>query len=275
MPGRAKPPPPLPTVAKGTAPQAPKHNPFLDRESSRDVDADWLSSEVSAEASLAPPAPEAPREPTPIPHVAEPLEPQPIEPPPPPPRIEPPTAPVPIARVEQTESPSVPPPEAKRSRVKAIAFVLFAGIALVGGGLAYQRQTARSPKVDRASPPSSADTTASAEPPKAIVEAVPPPTSTASTAETPPSASAPKKPAAGAAGAGAGPAPALSADPSKTGIVDSTPLPPGRKIVVDGRLVGTSPGRVVVRCGSHRFQIGDLPPETLDLPCGGEITFSD
>ena len=75
MPGRAKPPPPLPTVAKGTAPQAPKHNPFLDRESSRDVDADWLSSEVSAEASLAPPAPEAPREPTPIPHVAEPLEP--------------------------------------------------------------------------------------------------------------------------------------------------------------------------------------------------------
>ncbi len=267
MPGRAKPPPPVPTAAKGAAPLAPKVNPFLERESIRDLDAGWLSPEESAEPPLAPPAPEAPREPTPIPpEIAAPPAPPEIAAPPPPP--------VPIARVEQTERASLPPPAAKRSRVKSIAFALFAIIAVVGGGLAYQRRTARSPKVDLAASRSSADTTASAEPPKSTAEAVPPPTSTA---EPPPSASAPKKPAAGAgaAGAGAWVAAALSADPSKTGIVDTTSLPPGRKIVVDGRLVGTSPGRVVVRCGSHRFQIGDLPSETLDLPCGGELSFTD
>ncbi len=276
VPGRVKPPPPVPTAAKGTAPLAPKVNPFLERESIRDLDAGWLSAEESAEPPLPPPAPEAPPEPTPIPQVAALPEPPRIEPPDePPPIAAPPPRPVPIARVEEIERASVPPPEAKRSRVKVIAFVLFAGIALVGGGLAYQRETARSPKVGPTAPQSSANaSTASAEPLKSVVEAVPPPTSNP---EPPPSASAPKKPAAvpGAAGAGAGVAPALSGDPSKTGIVDSTPLPPGRKIVVDGRLVGTSPGRVVVRCGSHRFQIGELPPETLDLPCGGELTFSD
>ena len=121
-------------------------------------------------------------------------------------------------------------------------------------------------------PQTSATETASAEPPKATAEAVPPPTSNP---ETPPSASAPKKPVAAAGAGGGGVAPALSADPEKTGIVDTTALPAGRKIIVDGRLVGTSPRRVVVRCGSHRFQIGDQPPETIDLPCGGEVNFTE
>ncbi len=267
-PARAKGPPPVP-AAKGTAPLAPKANPFLERESIRDLDAGWLSPEESAEPVLAKPAPEAPPEPTPIPQVAEP--PAPPAPQAPTAVAAPPPAPVAIARVEATEQAKLSLREPKRSRVKVIAFVLFAGIALVVGGLAYQRRGA--PKVPPTAPQSSADTIASAAPPKAIVEAVPPPTSTA---EAPPSASAPKKPAAAAGAAGGGaPVAALSADPSKTGIVDTSALPAGRKIVVDGRLVGTSPHRVVVRCGSHRFQIGDLPTETIDLPCGGELTFSD
>jgi hypothetical protein len=188
--------------------------------------------------------------------------------------------PAPIARVERTENAPVAPgetrassPVPKRSRAKGIAFVLLSVIVLVGGGLAYRRGTARSPQVERAAAPSSAEEPASAEAPTSTAVPVPPPTFTA---ETPPSASAAKKPAAGAgAGAGSAAAAAPSADPSKTGIIDTTPLPAGRTIVVDGRMLGTSPRRFVVRCGVHRFQIGDLPPETLELPCGGEITFSD
>jgi hypothetical protein len=149
-----------------------------------------------------------------------------------------------------------------------LAFVLLPAL-LVGGGFAYRAQmNARVSRMEPATPETSAEATGPVEPPVPAAEPPPPPTHTA---EPPPSASAPKKPAAGAAGATA----ALSADPSKTGILDTTPLPAGRKIVVDGRVVGTSPRRVVVRCGVHRIQIGDLPPESLELPCGGEITFSD
>jgi hypothetical protein len=149
--------------------------------------------------------------------------------------------------------------------------VLLSALILVGGGFFYQAQmNARSAKVER-SAQSSADTTEHVEPPPVLTaEPLPPATHTA---ETPPSASAPKKPAPGTGAAGA--AAAVSADPSKTGILDTTSLPAGRRIVVDGSVVGTSPRRVVVRCGVHRIQIGDLPPESLQLPCGGEISFTD
>ncbi len=153
-----------------------------------------------------------------------------------------------------------------------LAFVLVPVLILVGGGLAYQAQrNARSSKIEQPAPQSSGDATGRVEPlPALTAEPAPPATYTA---ESPPSASPPKKPASGAAAAGA--AAAVSADPSKTGILDTTSLPAGRKIVVDGRVVGTSPRRVPVRCGTHRIQIGDLPPESLELPCGGEINFTE
>jgi hypothetical protein len=182
-----------------------------------------------------------------------------------------------IAQVEQTKPATAAPSESsaepvrKKSRGKGIAFVLLSVMVLAGAGVAYQRGLiGRSQKVERAAPSSSADETASVEAPKPIVEAVAPATFAAP--QPPPSASAPKKTA---AGAGGGAAAALPADPSKTGTIDTTPLPAGRKIIVDGRMIGTSPRKFVVRCGSHRFQIGDQAPETLDLPCGGEISFSD
>ena len=207
-------------------------------------------------------------------------------------------SPPPIAKVERTEPTPVAPgdaepagprsagePEAtpasspprKRSRAKVLAFGLLPAMLLVGGGFFYQAQmNARSQKIERAASQSSADATGRVEtPPVLTAEPLPPATFTA---ESPPSASAPKKPAAEAGAAGAGgmaAAAALSADPSKTGILDTTSLPAGRRIVVDGRVVGTSPRRVVVRCGVHRIQIGDLPPESLQLPCGGEISFTD
>jgi hypothetical protein len=152
-----------------------------------------------------------------------------------------------------------------------LAFVLVPALVLVGGGFFYQAQrSARSQQLERAAQ-SSADSTGRAEPPPTLTAEPLPPATYAP--ESPPSASAAKKPAA-EAGAG-GVAAALSADPAKTGILDTTALPAGRKIVVDGRVLGTSPRRVVVRCGVHRIQVGDLPPETLALPCGGEISFTD
>jgi hypothetical protein len=242
-------------------------------------------------ASLAPPAPE-PTPPTPI-----------AASPPITPRITPPSAsnpflaaappssnpflpitkpspiasPPPIVEVERTEQSPVArgdeePATPKRSRAKVLAFVLVPALLLVGGGFTYQAQmNARSSKIEHAAPQSSGDATGRVEPPP-VLTAEPRPPAT-HTAESPPSASAPRKPATEAAAAGA--AAAVSADPSKTGILDTTSLPPGRKIVVDGRVVGTSPRRVVVRCGGHRIQIGDLPPESLELPCGGEINFTE
>jgi hypothetical protein len=58
-------------------------------------------------------------------------------------------------------------------------------------------------------------------------------------------------------------------------VLDTTHLPAGRKIVVNGRVVGASPRKVNVRCGTQRIQIGELPTESIDVPCGGEVTFSD
>jgi len=155
-----------------------------------------------------------------------------------------------------------------RSRGRVLAFVLVPVVVVLGVGFAYRAQTnARSPTMERAVP--SADT-ASVEPPKPTSEPPPPPTFVV---DPPPSASVPKKPA--ATGGAMAAAPVLSADPAKTGILDTTALPPGRKIIVDGRFVGSSPRRVVVACGLRRIQIGELPVESLQLPCGGEISFTD
>ena len=144
-----------------------------------------------------------------------------------------------------------------------LAFLFLPVLVLVGGGFAYQSQVAARSRMQAAAQTSTQTT---AEPAPPAKEPPPPPTHTA---EPPPSASAEqKKPAGGAAAA-------VSIDPSVRGFLDTTQLPPGRKIVVDGRVVGTSPRRVAVRCGSHRIQIGDLPTETIDLPCGGEVTFTD
>ena len=314
-PGRANPPPlPPRTAAAGTPPPPREARPSVEADPSGGVDEGWLTPEDAAEASLAPPAPAPPPSPSPSPPsnpsplsnpflpVTLPSTSNPFLPIAPPSTsnpflaVAPPStiaSPSPIAEVERTEpvpvargdaEPARPrsagEPEAtpassplrKRSRAKVLAFVLLPALVLVGGGFFYQAQeNARSQKLERAAAQSAADATGRVEPPPLLTaEPAPPATYTA---EPPPSASAPKRPAAEAGAAG--PAAAVSADPSKTGILDTTALPAGRRIVVDGRVVGTSPRRVVVGCGVHRIQIGDLPPETLQLPCGGEISFTD
>jgi hypothetical protein len=147
------------------------------------------------------------------------------------------------------------------------AFVLLAGLVLGGAGFVYQSQVAaRSSRTERA-PQTSVE--APVEPPPLAHEPPPPPTHTAEpTASAPP---AKKKPGAGA-GVAAAP---VNADPASQAILDTTQLPAGRKIVVDGRVVGTSPRKLAVSCGTHRIVIGDLAPENIQFPCGGEVNFTD
>lgn len=141
--------------------------------------------------------------------------------------------------------------------------MLLSVLALGGGAFVYVSQTAPKP------PPAPPPTQTVVEPPPPTIEPPPPPTYTV---ETPPSASAaPAKPAPGGGGA----APAASIDPASRAYLDATQLPPGRKIIVDGRVVGTSPRKVPVRCGVHRVQIEDQAPESIDFPCGGEVNFTE
>lgn len=277
-----RPKPPVPRAAAAAA----AANPFLTRESTRDIDVGWLAPEDAAEVSIpAPAVAETPREATPeTPREATPEAPR-----------EAPRMPIQAASAERAPpttaahhapeaephpvddagaaQPSEPPPFAKKSRAKSIAFLLLGALVLAGGGLVVQsRIRAASSKVERPQP--SASLEAPIEPAAPVAVPPPPPTHTP---DPPPSASAEKKAAAAGANAGAaaGAPTSVSADPAKQGILDTTPLPPGRKIIVDGRLFGTSPRKVAVRCGVHRVQIGDLPPESIEFPCGGEVTFTD
>jgi hypothetical protein len=47
----------------------------------------------------------------------------------------------------------------------------------------------------------------------------------------------------------------------------------GHRIFVDGRVVGSGPEPVTVKCGRHSIKIGSAgKPRIKDLPCGSEIT---
>ncbi|MBX3219017.1 MAG: hypothetical protein KF795_00780 [Labilithrix sp.] len=265
------------------APPPVEANPFLpasaSKISSSKIDAGWGALEdVTESLEPAPSAEALPDDPpsarTPS---ADPAPPPRISPPPPPPiAIAEPMEEVPVAAddverakpqdVAKPDSTLEDPPFKTRSRGKVIAVVLVA-VALGGGGFAYQSQvaarSARAAKTEVAPPET-------AQPPEPVLTATPAPPPTHTT-EPPPSASAAKKPGVGAGGA----APAASIDPAARAYLDGTQLPPGRKLIVDGRVVGTSPRKVAVRCGRHRIQIGDQAPESIDFPCGGEVEFTE
>ncbi len=47
----------------------------------------------------------------------------------------------------------------------------------------------------------------------------------------------------------------------------------GRRIFVDGKVVGEGPGPLTVPCGSHAIKVGSAgKTQQIDVPCGGEIT---
>lgn len=244
-------------MVKPKPPPLAADNPFLPPESSSKIDAGWGSPDDLEPASTGNPAP------IPTPVAAPPPA---FEPPPP--------APAPAPTVAEPAKPpsgvseSIPPQFKKRSRGKVFAFVLLLLVVLAGGGFAYQSEmNARSARNQAASAPAPTTTPE----PVRTSEPLPPPTFSA---EAPPSASvAPPKPA----GAGAGVvAPAAPVDPEQRAYLDGTALPPGRKIVLDGRVVGISPRKLTIKCGMHRVQIGDQDPENINFPCGGgEVTFTE
>jgi hypothetical protein len=158
-----------------------------------------------------------------------------------------------------------------------LSFLLVPVAALVGV-LVYHAHspapaTASTLGGELARPASSVQTmgvVAESSPKPAKPEPAPPPT--ASSTETVTKVAARRSP-----GAVAPAARARSAEKAvaSTGILDATHLPAGRRIVVDGRVVGASPRRVSVRCGTHRIRMGELPTESIEVPCGGEVIFDD
>jgi serine/threonine-protein kinase len=51
---------------------------------------------------------------------------------------------------------------------------------------------------------------------------------------------------------------------------------PNRRIFFDEKVVGQTPETVTVKCGSHVVKLGSSgKPQTIDLPCGAEITIGD
>jgi serine/threonine protein kinase len=64
--------------------------------------------------------------------------------------------------------------------------------------------------------------------------------------------------------------------PAGMGRVRTTGAAPGRRIFVDERTVGQTPESVVVKCGSRAIKLGSVgSTQTIDVPCGGEITVGD
>jgi hypothetical protein len=165
-----------------------------------------------------------------------------------------------------------------------LAFLLLPVAVFTGGAFVYhlgviagERSAARmagsTAGAERARPASTGGTmgpVADSPHDSAKPEPAPPPTS------SPPAPVAKAEAAGRSPGAVARAARAQSAARAVwTGILDTTHLPAGRRIVVDGHVVGTSPRRVSVRCGARSIRIGELPKENIEVPCGGEITFDD
>lgn len=154
----------------------------------------------------------------------------------------------------------------------AIAFLLLT-VVTIGGVFAYRAKVTRDEQTRAASlTEQSARQAESVTPPLPCnyVEPAPPPTHSSPPPEKSVAARGSAKLPAGRA-----PEAAASVPPGESGILDTTQLPAGRKMVVNGRVVGFSPRRVPVRCGTIRVQIGDLPTESIALPCGGEVTFTE
>jgi hypothetical protein len=198
--------------------------------------------------------------------------------------IAPSAPPVELGIGAASESPPASKLSRRRLRTKALSFALVPVATLVVA-LGYQarlpaRATGSTARGESARPASSRDTmrrlVAASTAKLAKLEPAPPPASSPLEPVTPRRPTT-KKAAWRSPGAVATPTRAQSADKAgaSTGILDTTQLPAGRPIVVDGRVVGASPRRVSVRCGTHRIRMGELPTEDIEVPCGGEVIFND
>jgi hypothetical protein len=132
--------------------------------------------------------------------------------------------------------------------------------------------------VSVASPPPVVAATV-APPPPAVAATVAPPAPTAAPSDTPPSVAAPSSPPdPEPAPVAETPAPAAATPathagiPSGMGRILTSDAAPGRRVYVDGHVVGQTPRPILVKCGAASVKVGSSGrAHSIDVPCGGEI----
>ena len=158
----------------------------------------------------------------------------------------------------------------------AVGLLLFSIAVGVAGFVAYVRWQ-KSHTLAAVAPPA----TTTVAPPASTAVATQ--ASTTSTSRSPfAQPDPPTVSAAPPASASASPSPSASASasgedvPAGMGRVRTTGAAPGRRVFVDERTVGQTPESVVVKCGSRAIKLGSAgSTQTVDVPCGGEITVGD
>lgn len=202
---------------------------------------------------------------------------------------------------------SLSPPPKGGSRAGLLAGISVAALAVIVGGtvgyfrLVKQQPVATGPTATTAAPsvpPSGAPTLpvpvgsasavteptppASAEPPAPTVSA--PTAESAAPTVAPTASAAPTTSAAPIASAApttsAAPAesatPTVASVPEGMGALKTAGTVPGRRIFVDGQVVGQTPTTVNVKCGQRTVKLGSSGKgQSVDVPCGGEITVGD
>ncbi len=178
-----------------------------------------------------------------------------------------------------------PRPE-KRARASAgaiVAVLLFGLLAGVAGVFVYVRHQASGDagaSTNAGRPAASAPAgSASAQASAAALASAGPAASVAAPAG---SASAPAGSASAPAGSAAAQASAAASTsdvagiPEGMGVVKTTGAAPGRRIFVDEKTLGQTPESVTVKCGPHSVRLGSSgKPQTIDVPCGGDVTVGD
>jgi len=175
---------------------------------------------------------------------------------------------------------STPPPARRGLPVAALATVLLVSIAVgVGGMFGYVRWKKSHAVV--ASPATATASTATSAPARTTSATTLASASASPSASALPSASASALPSASAspsASALASAHPVTPADdvPATMGRVKTAGAAPGRRIFVDEKTVGQTPEAVLVKCGTRAIKLGSAgSTQSIDVPCGGEITVAD
>jgi serine/threonine-protein kinase len=258
-------------------------------EPARPFDQTLREIERAEQATVTPPreAEEAPIERT----LAMDLAPQPQQPPVGAPFVPPSSASSPPIATTGSHDALLPQP--KPSSVGIIAFMIVITIAAgVAGTVLYirhQRARALATQPTVVATPAAPATTSVAAPvvPPSASEAPPPAAASASTsvsaaasASAAPSPTASATPTAAASAIPVASATASSAPagevPAGMGVIHTTGTAPNRRIFVDEKVAGQTPESVTVKCGSRAVKLGSAGKvQSIDVPCGGEITATD
>ena len=159
--------------------------------------------------------------------------------------------------IEASEDDIVLPGVARPSLKKKLFVFALAGVAT----FVVVQKVEKKLSVAVAAPPvaavSPAPTQAHPDPPPAIVD-------------TPPATTQPNTQAAQPERA------PTTASPSDRGSIDTAGTLAGRRVFVDGHVVGQTPGAMLVKCGPHKVKVGSAGhAQKIDVPCGGSIAVGD